>query len=425
MKRGLTAVATTAVLALGLTACAPGGGGESGGSSEEGSLVVWSSWLGVQAELIREYTAAFEEEHGVDVELVEMSSPDIKQKIQAGAVSGDLPDVFQHWGGPSYQSIVDGGTMLALDDYIAADPEWESQFIDSWAENFTYNGSVYGVPIEAPVVQLFYNTELLANAGVATPPQTFDELLDAVEKLKASGVIPITVNGVDGWPMQQWFSYLAMRNGGVNIINDAYAGNVEWTDPAFVQAGEQLRQLIDAGAFQEGFLGEAYDQDIANFTSQQAGMILMGTWILGNLSAEENAAALANTSFTAFPTTGGEGALTELQGGPNASWHIGGNTENADLAWEYISGITSNDEASRVATEALNIVPNVIEIDPASVPPVFNDLSTSLAEATGFTFFMNGILDPDFNTEVVNALNALVAGQITPQQMMEQIQAAA
>lgn len=425
MKRGLTAVATTAVLALGLTACAPGGGGESGGSSEEGTLVVWSSWLGVQAELIREYTAAFEEEHGVDVELVEMSSPDIKQKIQAAAVSGDLPDVFQHWGGPSYQSIVDGGTMLALDDYIAGDPEWEAQFIDSWAENFTYNGSVYGVPIEAPVVQLFYNTELLANAGVAAPPQTFDELLDAVEKLKASGVIPITVNGVDGWPMQQWFYYLAMRNGGVNILNDAVAGNVDWTDPAFVQAGEQLRQLIDAGAFQEGFLGEAYDQDIANFTSQQAGMILMGTWILGNLSTEENAAALANTSFTAFPTTGGEGALTELQGGPNASWHIGGNTENADLAWEYISGITSNDEATRVATEALNIVPNIIEIDPASVPPVFNDLSASLSEATGFAFFMNGILDPDFNTEVVNALNALVAGQITPQQMMEQIQAAA
>jgi raffinose/stachyose/melibiose transport system substrate-binding protein len=425
MKRGLTAVAMTAILALGLTACAPSGDGESGGSSEEGKLVVWSSWLGVQADLIREYTAKFEEENGVEVELVEMSSPDIKQKIQAAAVSGDLPDVFQHWGGPSYQSIVDGGTMLALDDYIAGDPEWEGQFIDSWAENFTYNGGVYGVPIEAPVVQLFYNTELLSDAGVTTPPQTFDELLAAVEKLKASGVIPITVNGVDGWPMQQWFYYLAMRNGGVSIVNDAVAGTVDWTDPAFVQAGEQLRQLIDVGAFQEGFLGEAYDQDIANFTSQQAGMILMGTWILGNLSTEENAAALANTSFTAFPTTGGTGSATELQGGPNASWHIGGNSANADLAWKYISGITSNDEASRVATEALNIVPNVIDIDPASVPAVFNDLSTSVSEASGFAFFMNGILDPDFNTEVVNALNALVAGEITPQEMMEQIQAAA
>ena len=106
------------------------------------------------------------------------------------------------------------------------------------------------------IVGFWYNKDLFAEAGITAPPATWDEFLDAVGKLKDAGITPIAVGGKDKWPAMFWWAYLALRSGRQQAMKSAVATG-DWTGAAFVQAGTELKKLIDLEPFQEGFLGPA------------------------------------------------------------------------------------------------------------------------------------------------------------------------
>ncbi|WP_322410812.1 ABC transporter substrate-binding protein [Microbacterium invictum] len=409
---------------LAVTGCAPGGQttGAAAEADSDGKITVWTAIAGAQLEEMESFASEFETEHDVEVEIVSADDAAIKQKVQAATASGDFPDVVQYFGGSFMQPLVDANAFLPLDDYVAEDAEWEEQMVDNWAENYTFDGKVYAVPFESPLVQLFYNTEIFDEVGIDVP-ETFDDLLADVATLKEAGYVPITVDGQSGWPMQQWFAYLVMRNGGTQAVFDAVAGELPWDDEVFLKSAEQLKQLIDAGAFQEGFLGEDDPAALAQYTSGRAAMRLSGSWMMNQLVSGDDPTLIDRTDYTAFPTVaGGVGAATDVQGGPNGSLAIARLSPDADLSWEFIKGFTSNEVATRVAENSLSLVPNEVEIS-GDQPAVFSKMVAELPTYTGFNIFWNEILSPELNTEFTNLQNALVAGQITPQEMVTQLQA--
>jgi len=71
--------------------------------------------------------------------------------------------------------------------------------------------------------------------------------------------------------MHMW-SYLATRIGGQAAFNAAYARTGSFTDPAFVQAGDKLNELIALQPFQDGYLGATHDQMQATFGNGKAAM---------------------------------------------------------------------------------------------------------------------------------------------------------
>lgn len=412
----------TAASALSLSACAPGGTTDASAPAEsDGTITVWTAIAGAQLEEMETFASGFEEEHDVEVEIVAANDAAIKQKVQAATASGDFPDIVQYFGGSFMQPLVDANAFLPLDDYVADSAEWEDQMVDRWAENYTFDGKVYAVPFESPLVQLFYNTETFDKVGLDAP-STFDDLLTAVDTLNSAGYVPIAVDGQSGWPMQQWFAYLVMRNGGTDAVHDAVAGDLRWDDDVFLTSAEQLTQLIDAGAFQEGFLGEDGPAALAQYTSGNAAMTLSGSWLMNQLVSGDDPTLIDRTDYTAFPTVqGGAGEASEVQGGPNGSLAIARLSPDADLSWEFIKGFTSNDVATRVAENALTLVPNEVEIS-GDQPAVFSKMVAELPAYTGFNIFWNEILSPQLNTEFTNLQNSLVADQITPQEMVAQLQ---
>lgn len=418
-----TIIVGAVAVGVALAGCAPvGSGGGEEVAASDGTVTVWTSIAGVQLEQMENFAVTFEKDNDVKVEIVAADDAAIKQKVQAATASGDFPDIVQYFGGSFMQPLVDANAFLPLDDYVAENPEWEDHLVDSWAENYTFDGKVYAVPFESPLVQLFYNKKLLDQTGIDGPPVTFDDLLSDVTTLKAAGLIPIAVDGKDGWPMQQWFAYLVMRNGGTQAIYDAVAGDLAWDSDVFLTSATQLKQLIDAGAFQDGFLGEDYNQMLAHYTTGQAAMVLNGSWLLNSLVSAEDASLLDDTDFVTFPTVaGGVGSATEVQGGPNGSLAISRLTPDADLSWKFIQGFTSNDIATNVAEQSLSLVPNKIEISDAALPVVFTKMVDELPTYTGFNIFWNCILTPELNTEFTNLQNALVADQITPEEMVTQL----
>ena len=107
---------------------------------------------------------------------------------------------------------------------------------------YAKDGKQYGAPFDLGMVGFWYNKAQFATAGITAPPATWDEFLTDVGKLKDAGITPIALGGKDKWPGMFWWAYLALRAGGSEAMHNAVESG-DWSGPAFVQAGTELKKL--------------------------------------------------------------------------------------------------------------------------------------------------------------------------------------
>jgi multiple sugar transport system substrate-binding protein len=95
--------------------------------------------------------------------------------------SGSGPDIFSinnAWL-PQYKDKVAPATTTTF-----SFTDYKNAFVDAAVNDFTINRQVYGVPLYVDSLGLYYNKDILGSAGIATPPKTWDELSQDVQKIK-------------------------------------------------------------------------------------------------------------------------------------------------------------------------------------------------------------------------------------------------
>jgi raffinose/stachyose/melibiose transport system substrate-binding protein len=211
----------------------------------------------------------------VEIQITVLENEAFKTKLTTVLQSGEVPDIFQSWGQGGMIEQVNAGLLKD----ISADLEGEWGDSLGALDAFSVDGKNYGVPWDMGAVTFWYNKDLFAKAGVEVPT-TWTEFLAACDKLKAAGITPISVGEGDKWPGMHIWAYLVSRIGGAEAFSaaaatgDARTGS--FNDEAFVKAGYELKKLVDAGYFQEGFLGATHDQMNATFGNGEAAMELGG-----------------------------------------------------------------------------------------------------------------------------------------------------
>ena len=80
-----------------------------------------------------------------------------------------------------------------------------------------------------------------------------DELNAAVDKLKAAGIAPVSVGAGDKWPAAHYWYYFALRECPKQVLQDAVK-SLDFSDPCFIKAGEDLQKFIATKPFNKGFL---------------------------------------------------------------------------------------------------------------------------------------------------------------------------
>ena len=101
--------------------------------------------------------------------------------------------------------------------------------------------------------------------------------------------------------MHIW-SYLATRIGGEAAFTAAADRTGSFSDEAFVQAGVELKKLIDMEPFQDGFLGATHDEMQATFGNGKAAMELSGQWAPSVQAANSaDQVGVANLGMFNFP----------------------------------------------------------------------------------------------------------------------------
>ena len=76
---------------------------------------------------------------------------------------------------------------------------WKDEINPGALGMYQVDGKQYGIPFDLGLVGFWYNTKQFTEAGITTPPATWDEFLADVQKLKDKGITPIALAGKDTW----------------------------------------------------------------------------------------------------------------------------------------------------------------------------------------------------------------------------------
>lgn len=170
----LTSLAATGALGA-LAACspsAPSGGGPGAGSGER--TLTFRLWDEAAKPAYEESFAAFTEQSGWSVSIDLVPWADYWTKLPLDVASGDMADVY--WmNSANYVQLQQSGDLLAVDDVVTEGADqWERSVVDL----YTRDGKLWGVPQLWDSIALFYNRDLVEEAGVDVSALRFDPAAD-------------------------------------------------------------------------------------------------------------------------------------------------------------------------------------------------------------------------------------------------------
>ncbi len=322
-----------------------------------------------------------------------------KTKLATVMAADDAPDVFFTWSAGFLQPYVQGGRVYEVGQLLEADDEWMSRFNDGVFGPVSFDEGIYAVPHGQTVAVMFYNTRLFEEYGV-TVPTTYEELLTAVDTFNENGIIPISLPGQDAWVSGQFLQQLANEVGGIDLFDGTVAGTVDWNDPAYVEAGSMFQELVDHGAFPEGFLGMAYDEGRLIFGQEEAAMFYMGSWEINALSDPE------------LPVSNNIGVFnigSVALGDVDQALAIGANSGNPEAAAAYIKMFSDVAAQEAYAYNANYLLSTTTPLDETQLSPLFLAVNTLQQELTGVTPWFDRVFGAGEGVEFNNAAVAIAA----------------
>lgn len=270
-----------------------------------------------------------------DVELVQdtCDNETYKSKIKILMASDEQPDIMFSYGGGFMKSFVDAGKVLALDDYM--DDFYKEHMKTDVQENFIFDGQQYGTCCTYWTGVLYCNQELFDQAG-AEIPETYEELLDSVEKFRNAGIEPIALGMVNKWPGQQWINNFTIQLGGAEHYKEMAKGEVSLDDSILTKAAELTQNLIDADAFCDDMYTLTSGEAEKLFLNGGTAMIYIGSWF--TTFAEESLGD--NLTVTKMPTVPDAKYPDDYHGGGVNGWIASADTEYPELAANIVAWLS-------------------------------------------------------------------------------------
>ncbi len=251
MKK-FAALFLTLVMVCGLAACSSGGGGDTssdgkeeakddGGSDGKVELNVIAAQYGQNTGswwegFVKDFTA---EHSDIDLNVEVVSWNDIYTVVNTRISNNDAPDILNIDVFANYQA---DGLLLPAEDFVSK--ETYDKMYPAFLEQSDVDGTIWAIPDLASARALYYNADILKDAGVEVPT-TWDELTEACKAIKAhdSEIYPwgIDMTTDEG---QAAFAYYTWNNGGGFVDDD---GNWVLNSDKNVEAIEYAISLVNDG----------------------------------------------------------------------------------------------------------------------------------------------------------------------------------
>lgn len=265
----------------------------------------------------------------------------IVQELPGAIATGGGPDLATpHFSEGSIFEYAKSGSILPLDDvYGSGEGKIDKAAMpQAVLDAFTFKAHIYAAPANFATLMLYYNLDLLADAGLGGPPQTMEQFRDYARKLtKKDAAGNVTQYGlvladhatIPMWPILIW------ADGGDIVGPD---GCSALDDPKTIAAVESWASLVvDDGITPVGLTGQEADNLVS---AGKAAMEMNGPWATGVYTP-------AGIRYDVAPIPrGSAGQVTLASTVPIV---VSKNTKHRDAAFTFLAWWTSRDAQRALA----------------------------------------------------------------------------
>ena len=329
------------------------------------------------------------------------------QNLLAGR---NAPDVYFEWTGSRLAQRYADGYAADLTTAVTTGPI-AGLFDDAVFPAATVDGKVVMVPHTADVSNvLFYNKQILADAGI-TPPTTWDELLAACDTLAAKDIIPIASGNKDLWAAGNWLSHMASRVVGEDVYDATLSGTGKFDTPEWEKAFGYIADLRAHKCVNDS--ANAIDDNAGAqlFFQGQAAMHAIGSWLVSWAVSDAPTLDFDYVNLPAMPE--GSAGNQDSVIGVETGYVVNAKSDKIDAAVDYLALVNSDANVQAFIGAELNPIAKS-----AATSSGMDSRSTRLAKLLSTAPAV--VLPPDtgYDLKMANALfsaeAAVLGGQMTP-----------
>jgi multiple sugar transport system substrate-binding protein len=305
---------------------------------------------------------------------------------------------------------------LLADTTDRVDAKLKADVVDGAWSSVEYKGRLYGMPWSADSKYLYYNKDMLTQAGITDLPKTWADVMKDAAIIKQKGLAQYPI--VWSWSQNEAaicdYALLMQAFGG-KFLDDA--GKPAFQTGGGLEALKFMKQSLTDGLTNPNST-QYLEEDVRGvFSSGKAAFALNWSYMynLANASTKDSQIT-GKVGVIAPPGVEGISKISTVNGAQGLG--IPADSKNQDAAWSYIRYLTSPEVETKYA---------------GSSPPIWKSYFANAEKATGdgvdlikaqdasFNNLFNRPGVPDyqqFSARLQQALQQALLGQATPEEAL-------
>ncbi len=404
----LAAMALAAAV-TGVTACSSSGStGASSAAGQQGTYTIWdpypqfdagSAW----AKLLDGCGA----QAGVQVKRTALDTGDLTNKALLAAQQGNSPDVLIV-DNPVVSTLADAGVLTTTEENKVDTSQVEPNLLGAGR----IGGKVYGTPIGANTLALYYNKAVLQAAGVdPASVKDWTSLTAALAKVKAAGKKGIT------------FSAIGTEEGSFQFLPWFWGSGAQLTDltsPQAVSAVSLWSDWLKNGYAPNSVINNTQTTSWQEFATGEYAFAENGTWQLANAKK-----AGFDYGILAIPAAAG-GTAPAPTGGEFVTVPVQDDKGRYATTDKLVSCLTSSENLLATDTTLSYVAPTkAVQDQQVAADPGLQVWAQAVQAAKGRTSDDLGTKYPKISEQLWGAVQASLTGSKSPAAALAAAQAAA
>lgn len=235
-----------------------------------------------------------------------------------------------------------------VSDYFT--PDVKSKIFAGALNTVTWKDKQYGMPWILDTKYLYYNKAMLAKAGITTPPQSWQQVMEQSQILKQKGIVKYPL--VWSWSQAEALvcDYTTMVSA---FKGDFYQdGKLTFNAPGAIKAVQFMKDSLDKGVTNPNS-NEYLEEDVRKvFSNGDAAFALNWTYMY-NLANDPKQSKVAG-DIGIMPAPGeAPGEVASMNGSMGLG--VTQTSSHPEQAWDYITYLTSQPVQNKYARLSLPI----------------------------------------------------------------------
>jgi multiple sugar transport system substrate-binding protein len=289
----------------------------------------------------------------------------------------------------------------------------------------TRNGKAYGMPWLLDTKYLFYNADILKQAGFENPPKTWEELIAQAKAIKEKGLVEYPI--VWSWAQAEAaicdLTALLYGNGG-KFLDES--GKPVFNDDKGVATLQWMKQTIDDGLTNPASVSYLEGDVLNTFNQAKAAFAL--NWLfmydVANFDTTQSQVTgkVGITTIPVFESMAATLKSASVDG--SSGFSVTATSPNVDAAWKYVEFLTSMPTQMKYSTKQLPIWTTAYEganlealksaarTNPVTVP-MFAEQFKYAVLRPNITYYQEG------STALQLAMQEALTGKSTPKEALD------